>query len=116
MDIVPRSRLYARELDFALRCALDQNWVKNFQDSAGIQLALLTVNPHAYLEHAACCALRGQVIPLPHETAAPIACALERVRRNSKHESRQDRRRQDLVFVGVPAKVAVFAESRIEAT
>lgn len=34
---------------------------------------LAGVEPHAYLEHAACCAIRGEVIPLPHETAAPVA-------------------------------------------
>ena len=34
---------------------------------------LAGVDPNAYLEHAACCALRGEVIPLPHETAAPVA-------------------------------------------
>jgi transposase len=34
---------------------------------------LAGVDPNAYLEHAACCALRGEVIPLPHETAAPDA-------------------------------------------
>jgi hypothetical protein len=34
---------------------------------------LAGVEPGAYLEHAVCCALRGDVVPLPHETAAIVA-------------------------------------------
>jgi transposase len=34
---------------------------------------LAGVEPSAYLEHAVCCALRGEFIPLPHETAAAAA-------------------------------------------
>ena len=34
---------------------------------------LAGVEPSAFLEHAVCCALRGVVVPLPHETAAIAA-------------------------------------------
>jgi hypothetical protein len=30
------------------------------------------LDPQAYLEHAACCALRGETIPLPHELRADV--------------------------------------------
>ncbi|MEO7035643.1 MAG: transposase domain-containing protein [Polyangiaceae bacterium] len=34
---------------------------------------LAGVEPSAYLEHALCCALREQVVPLPHEIQASTA-------------------------------------------
>jgi len=36
---------------------------------------LAGVEPSAYLEHAVCCALRRELVPLPHQTAATLATA-----------------------------------------